>query len=101
MMRLKKASNYNSVLIFTQLFMETKLVLLDVDFFEFSNSKQWVIKKWYSNGNLYVYRFSKEEEYLNFVNPLLNDNIVLVFRRHNITDLTNYFNDVIKFDFDM
>ena len=81
--------------------METKILLLQVDCFELSDSKQWVIKKWYSNGNLYVYRFSKEQEYLNFINPLLLDDIVLIVHRYNINDFYKYIKDSLELDFEL
>lgn len=81
--------------------METKILLLQVDCFELADSKQWVIKKWYSNGNLFVYRFTKEEEYFNFISPLLLDDIVLIVNRYNIDDFYKYIKDSLELDFEL
>lgn len=81
--------------------METRILLLQVDCFESKDSKQWVVKKWYSNGNLYVYRFSKEQEYLNFINPLLQEDVVLVVHRYDIDDFRKYIDDTLELNIEL
>lgn len=81
--------------------METKVLLLQVDYFESANSKRWFVKKWYSNDILYMYRFFKEQDYLDFINPLLHDDVVFIFHRYNIDDFNKYFSDALELDFDL
>ena len=81
--------------------MNTKFMLLDVDCFESSIGNHWVVKQWYSNGFFKAVSFNWEKDYLDFINPLLQDDVVLVFHRYNIEEYNKLFNLALEFEIDL